>query len=118
MNIEHSDTTLATQILVINSGKHYETIYQARFILADDLSTGGGSLSKDIVGPIVIQPGQAVVLKLATPAFSFQKYKEEGVISQNASGIHVGVNFLVVDENGTLKDKTYRITEFKYQNGE
>src|SRR5215467_1377236 len=55
---------LTAKVLLVNAGKHYETLYSARFIFADDLTKGGGSLSREGIGPTVLKPGEAMVLSL------------------------------------------------------
>jgi len=43
VSLEEEGGRLRANILLVNAGKHYETLYEARFIYSDDLSTGGGS---------------------------------------------------------------------------
>lgn len=57
--IDHSNSMIVATILFVNARKHYESLYSARFIFSDDLSTGGGQFSREFIGLIVLAPGQA-----------------------------------------------------------
>jgi len=80
VSIEEGNNRLRASVLLVNAGKHYETLYQARFIYSDDLSKGGGSVSQESVRPVVLKPGEAVVLKLDAAEPDIQKLREDGTI--------------------------------------
>jgi hypothetical protein len=115
VGIEEQDTKIRASILLVNAGKHYETLYRARFIYSNDLSTGGGSMSKESVGPVALKPGEATVLTLEAPGPDIRQLRENGTVS-NSSGIHLGVAFNVVTPSGKLldDDKIYRCTEMLF----
>lgn len=104
---------LHATILLVNAGKHYETLYQARFLYSDDLSKGQGSWGTEKLGPLVLKPGEAVVLTLDSRMPDIEKLRKEGIIKTSAkSGIHLGVTFNVVTPSGEMKDDTIiRVTE-------
>src|SRR5262249_44870593 len=117
VNIEEGNGRLQALVLLVNAGKHYETLYQAHFIYSDDLSKGGGSVSQESVGPVVLKPGEAVVLKLDAAEPDIQKLREDGTIKTPNSGIHLGVIFDAVSPSGELRkdSKTFRFTEMIFE---
>src|SRR5690554_6135952 len=66
VSIDENQDSLSCNILIVNTGKSYETIYSARFIFSNNLNKGGGSLSNDKIGPIIIPPKQAIIATLTT----------------------------------------------------
>ena len=114
--IEDSKDKLSADILLVNAGKHSETLYKAQFIFSDDLSQGGGSVSNEFVGPVVLEPGKATVVRLTTANPDIRVLRDEGVIENAKSGIHAGVIFNALTPSGELLEasKIYRFTEFIY----
>lgn len=104
-------------ILLVNSGKHTEVLFNANFIFAADLARGGGSILKEAVGPIVLEPGKATVLHLEATAPTNEVLQEDGLLRSAQSGVHVGVLFNALTPSDELRDdhdKIYRLTELKY----
>ncbi|MCU1268173.1 MAG: hypothetical protein JWM21_4491 [Acidobacteria bacterium] len=120
VSIDEKGDRLLASILLVNAGKHYETLYKARFIYSDDLSTGGGATSNEFVGPIVVKPGEAVVLTLDASKPNIQKLRDDGTIKNPKSGIHLGVIFDPLTPSGQLKDdsKIFRFTELLFSGSE
>jgi hypothetical protein len=120
VNIEEESDRLRASILLVNAGKHYETLYRAQFIYSNDLSTRGGSLSREFVGPVVLKPGEAVVLKLDAIKPDIQRLREDGIIKNPKSGIHLGVIFNAVTPSGELREdgKIFRFTEMLFDGGQ
>lgn len=116
VHIEEVGGRLHASILLVNSGKNYETLYSAKFIYSDDLSLGGGSVSKESVGPLVLKPGEAVVVKLDAAMPDIVRLREDGTIKNPRSGIHLGVIFDALTPSGELREdsRIYRVTEFLY----
>ena len=74
---------LRASVLLVNAGKNYETLFSARrFIYLDDLSAGGGSMSKEGIGPIVLKPGEAVVVPLDASSPDIVRLREDGTNRQ------------------------------------
>lgn len=113
VNVDQKDDRLVATILFVNAGKHYETLWKARFIYSDDLSKGGGSVSNESFGPVVFKPGEASVLTLDTAKPNITALREDGTIQDPKSGIHVGVIFDAVTPTGELREdsKIFRFTE-------
>jgi hypothetical protein len=110
VHMDEADGKLRADILLVNSGKHYETLYEARFIFSDDLSLGAGSLSEEAVGPIALEPGKAAVVRLETNQPDIKALREDGTIKDPKSGIHLGV---IAGE--LRKDsKIFRLTELLF----
>ncbi|MFN0108694.1 MAG: hypothetical protein ACKVZH_07545 [Blastocatellia bacterium] len=116
VSVEEENGRLLASILLVNAGKHYETLYKAGFIYSEDLSTGGGSLSKEVVGPVVVKPGEALVLKLDASKPEIQRLRDEGIIKNPKSGIHLGVIFDPLTPSGQLREnsKIFRVTELLF----
>ncbi len=116
VRVDEAEGKLRADILLVNSGKHYETLYEARFIYSDDLSRGGGLVSKESVGPIVLEPGKATVLRLETTSPDIKVLREAGTIKDSKSGIHLGVIFDALTPAGELREdsKIFRFTELLY----
>lgn len=116
VSLEEASGQITATILLVNAGRNYETLYKARFIFSDDLASGGGSLSKESVGPLVIPPGQAKVVQLKAPTPNVLTLREQGVIKRPSGGVHLGVLFDVISQAGELPEegKVYRITELLY----
>lgn len=116
VSVEERGDRLVASILLVNAGKHYETLYKARFIYSDDLSRGGGSLSNEILGPVVLKPGEAVVLSLDAVKPDIKSLRENGTIKNPKSGIHLGVIFDALTPSGELREdgKIFRFTEFLF----
>jgi len=114
--INPSDSLITASILLVNGGKHYETLYSARFIFSDDLSTGGGQVSAESIGPIVLAPGEAVVEELTAKMPSIEELREDGTVKATSSGIHLGVDFVPVRPSGEIPEdsRIFRFTELKY----
>jgi hypothetical protein len=107
---------LSADVLIVNSGKHSETLYKAYFLFSEDLSTGGGSMSREFVGPLVIEAGKAVHSRLTAARPSIEDLRADGTIKNPASGVHLGVSFDSVTPRGDLPErgKIYRVTELFY----
>jgi hypothetical protein len=119
IRVEEEAGKLRADILLVNAGKHYETLYKLGFIYSEDLSMGGGSLSKETIGPIVLKPGTATVVQLEANYPDIKELRDSGIIKDPKSGIHLGVIFDIVTPSGELseKGKLYRFTEMQF-NGE
>jgi hypothetical protein len=116
VHMDEADGKLRADILLVNSGKHYETLYEARFIFSDDLSLGAGSLSEEAVGPIALEPGKAAVVRLETNQPDIKALREDGTIKDPKSGIHLGVIFDALTPAGELRkdSKIFRLTELLF----
>lgn len=112
---KHQDS-LSCDILVVNTGRSYETIYSARFIFSNDLNKGGGSLSDEKIGPIIIPPKQAIIATLTTKMLDLEHLEIEGKKLNNEIHLHIGVIFDVIDDKGRLTEnsKYYKITRLKF----
>lgn len=91
---------LTAKLLVVNAGKHDETLYSARFLFA------GTTYGKSTAGPFVLKPGEARVESLREPAPSIKVLRDEGVIPPNADHLHIAVDFLPVTRDGTLEERS------------
>lgn len=116
---QSNPSTLRADILLVNSGKHTEVLYKAQFIFSADLSKGGGLLSKEFVGPIVLEAGKAALIRLETSNLTIEALREDEAIKETQSGVHVGVIFDALTPSGELREesKIYRVTEFKFVDG-
>jgi hypothetical protein len=113
VNVDRKNDRLVATILFVNAGKHYETLWKARFIYSDDLSKGGGAVSNESIGPIVFKPGEALVISLDAAMPNITALREDGTIRDPKSGLHVGVVFDAVTPSGELREdsKIFRFTE-------
>ncbi|MBL0744664.1 hypothetical protein [Chryseolinea lacunae] len=116
VSIDTKGDSLICTILLINPGKSYETLYSGRFIFSDNLNKGGGLLSHEKIGPIVIPPAQAVVTKLKTTMPDINAMKEDGTLSRTATRVHMGVLFDAIDAEGKLPEggTIYRFTQLEF----
>jgi hypothetical protein len=115
ISLPNSDS-LSCTILIVNSGKSYETLYSASFIFSGDLNKGGGRVSHESIGPLVIPPNQAIISKLTTKVPDIRELKQEGTIPGTSMFIHTGIEFNVVDKKGDLPEdgKIYKITQLRF----
>lgn len=76
--------SLFCDILIVNTGRSYETLYSGKFIYAGNLNDGGGRLSSEDFGPIVIPPKQAVIANLEIAMPNAEDLKNEGTLVDNS----------------------------------
>lgn len=110
------ESKLYADILLVNPGKHSEILFRAQFIFSDNLSKGGGLLSSESIGPIVLEPGKAALVRLESSNPTIAGLRENGTIKDAQDGFHVGVVFDVLTPSGELREdsKIFRITEFHF----
>lgn len=116
INTMNPEKELRATVLLVNSGKHTEVLYKARFIYSADLNTTGGSLSKEEVGPVVLEPGQATLVELRSPFPSIDDLRQMGRLKEGAGTLHLGVVLDALTPSGDLKEESriYKITELKF----
>ncbi|MCF2221510.1 hypothetical protein H9Q08_19780 [Chryseobacterium sp. PS-8] len=116
VSIEPAKDSLSCTILIVNSGRSYETVYSGRFIFSDNLNNGGGSLSNESIGPIVIPPNKAIISKLTTKMPSINEFHEDGTIPKKSLKIHTGVLFDIINKKGELSEngKIFKITQLEF----
>jgi hypothetical protein len=109
-------TTCKADILLVNPGKHAEVLFKAQFIFSGDLSRGGGQLSKESVGPVVLESGKAIMIHLETAAPTVATLREQGLLPSTQNSIHLGVIFDALTPAGELREdsKIFRITAFTF----
>ena len=120
IDFDSSTDSLIYNILIVNTGKSYETLYSGKFIYSKNLDEGG-ILGNEDIGPIIIPPKQAVIAKLKMAMPNTEDLQSEGITIDNLTYIHVGVLFDVVDKQGNLPEwsKTYKFTRLEFNtNGE
>ena len=116
IDLDSSPDSLIYNILIVNTGKSYETLYSGKFIYSKNLNTEGGILGNENIGPIIVPPKQAVIAKLKMAMPNTEDLQNEGITNDNFTYIHVGVLFDVVDKQGNLPEgsKTYKFTRLKF----
>src|SRR5438477_3023337 len=90
------DDVVSGDVLLINGGKHYETLYDAKFVFAADLSTEKPIIAAGGIGPTVIKPGEALTLKLTGNRPEVVARAVDGAAGQ----IQVGIRFRAFDKTG------------------
>lgn len=116
VSIGSTKDSLKCTILLVNSGKSYETVYAAQFIFSDNLNKGGGSLSPEAIGPFVIPPNQAMIATLTTKSPDIKEFWEDGTVSKDSTHIHTGVQFDIIDKKGSLPEvgKIFKFTRLSF----
>lgn len=116
VSIDWEKDSLVANILLVNNGKSYETLYSARFIFGEDISSGGGTLSPEKIGPIVVPPNQAILAKLQMLRPNIDTLHKYLVVPASSFNLHLGVLFDVIDKNGNLPEdgKIYHFTVLKF----
>ena len=116
ISINPNKDSLSCTILIVNTGKSYETLYSSKFIFSDNLNKGGGAVSHESIGPIVVPPKQAIIVHLTTKMPNIQELKDDGTIPKTSMMIHTGVLFDIIDKKGNLPEdgKIYKFTQFEF----
>src|SRR5262245_42312992 len=84
------------------------------FVYSDDLSTEGGSVSPESVGPFVIEAGKAIQVRLTAAHPKIEALRADGTIT--GAGVHLGVWFNTITPKGELPERgvIFRVTELHY----
>jgi len=121
VSVHPQKDSLEGTILFVNSGRSHETIYSGSFIFADDLNDGGGFVSHETIGPIVIAPKQAIIVKLKTATGNIVSYMRESKNSDSLAiiRIHTGFIFNVIGPQGDLPEGgiIYKFAELQFDAG-
>lgn len=107
----HEDAeTMSAKLLLVNTGKNYETLYSARFLF------DGDTYGKASLGPLVLKPGEARVEILSDPLPSAKSLRDSGILEPNEDKVHIAVEFLPVTHDGKLEESgtVYGFTEWKF----
>ena len=108
VNAELSEPESRADMLFINSGKSHETVFSAVIVLSKNLLRRDWTTFSDIrpIAPIVITPGEAVVMRITGPPIT-EAFAKEGKLSVP---IQVGVKFDVVDSAGEIVTIMYSLS--------
>jgi hypothetical protein len=83
------------EIVVRNLGNKTEVLKDARLIWSK-VDTGGGQVSKEHIGPVVIKADESVVQTFAAALPTFEELRDSNLLDQE-NGLHVGVLFSILD---------------------
>lgn len=109
VNAEFGEPEARADMLFINSGKSHETVFSAVIVLSKNLLRRDPTIFFGLspIAPIVIKPGEAVVIGITGPAIT-EEFAKRGKLSVP---IQVGVKFDVVDSAGEVISIMYPLSE-------
>jgi hypothetical protein len=93
--LDWGESQVPVEIVIRNLGNKPEVLIDARLIW-NKVDPGGGNLSKEQIGSLVIKPDESVVQKFTVQHPTFKDLKDSGLLDQD-NGLHVGVVFSILD---------------------
>jgi hypothetical protein len=110
--------TLRANALIVNPGKHSEVLFNARLLFSRDINSNSGILSSASIGPIVVEPGKAVLESIESKVPTLAEIQNGGYLQGPRQSIHVSVLFDVLTPSGEERpSRQYKVVELELQEG-
>jgi hypothetical protein len=94
-HLSWGEKQVVVEIVLHNLGNKPEVLKEASLIW-NNADPGGGAVSEENVGPLVIKAEESVVQELTVQAPTFKDLKSSNLLDRG-NGLHVGVIFSILD---------------------
>jgi hypothetical protein len=101
---------ITVEIAIRNVGNKSEVLSQGHLLYGKD-DSGGGSVSAEGIGPLVLEPDEVIVQKFQTKPQPYNDLKERKELD-DSNGLHIGVLFSILDLRSSSRGERIYIEKY------